>query len=581
MLNFGKIKKGESTMFNNRVIALLFNLFKSMSVIATFAYILSRINSIKDIFTKDFSKYEKIFLTIFLAILSIMGTYLGIVIMDAYANIRGIGALLAGMIGGPAVGITTGLIAGLHRFSLGGFTALACAIGTTSTGLIGSFFHRKYLDDKINFKNAFLTGCLALSIEMIIVVAFSRPLSQAIELVKIIALPMILSNSMGIAIFISILNKVKEERQKIRAFQAEKVLSIADRSLPLLQNGLNKEAAAFIIEMIKKESQVDAVSITNNKKILAFSGLGADHHLPGENIKTEASKKAMQEKKTIIVDHKEKINCNNPDCRLRYAVITPLKINNSIFGLLKLYRAESRITVLDIKLAEGIANLLATQLKLAQLSKQAELKSEAELKALQAQVNPHFLFNSLNAIAACCRKDSAQARELLIKLAGIFRRTLKRNIYQITLAEEIQFCQDYLSIEKARMDQRLQIKWEVPGQLKQSIIPPFIIQPLIENSIKHGLYPLPEGGEIKIKISQQAEKIQLIVADNGVGITPEKLANIFNSSDNSIGLKNIKARLDSIYGTLADFKIKSWPDQGTKNIITIPAEFIFERRKAN
>jgi two-component system LytT family sensor kinase/two-component system sensor histidine kinase LytS len=129
------------------------------------------------------------------------------------------------------------------------------------------------------------------------------------------------------------------------------------------------------------------------------------------------------------------------------------------------------------------------------------------------------------------------------------------------------------------MDQRLQIKWEVPGQLKQSIIPPFIIQPLIENSIKHGLYPLPEGGEIKI--SQQAEKIQLIVADNGVGITPEKLANIFNSSDNSIGLNNIKARLDSIYGTLADFKIKSWPDQGTKNIITIPAEFIFERRKAN
>jgi len=120
-------------MFNNRIFELLFTLFKSMSVIATFAYILSRFSSVKHIFDDNFNKYGKIFLSIFFAVLSITGTFLGIIIMNAYANIRAIGAVMAGIIGGPLVGVSAGLIAGLHRYYLGGFTALACAIGTISS----------------------------------------------------------------------------------------------------------------------------------------------------------------------------------------------------------------------------------------------------------------------------------------------------------------------------------------------------------------------------------------------------------------------------------------------------------------
>ncbi|RAK11825.1 two-component system LytT family sensor kinase/two-component system sensor histidine kinase LytS [Halanaerobium saccharolyticum] len=568
-------------MYNSRIFELLFTLFKSMSVIVTFAYILSRLSSVKHIFADNFNRYEKIFLTIFFAILSILGTFLGIFIMDAYANIRAIGALMGGILGGPLVGLTAGLIAGLHRFSLGGFTALACAIGTTSSGLIGGLFYKKYRNNEMDFKNGFLIGVFALTVEMIIVVLFSRPLAQAVELVKIIAIPMILSNSLGIAIFISILNKVKEDNQKIRALQAEKVLSIADRSLPLLQDGLDQEAAAEIIKMIKKESQVDSVSITNKETVLAFTGTGEDHHLAGEEIKTEASRRAIEEKKSILIDNKKEINCNHQGCQLTDAVITPLKIENSVYGLLKLYRCNQKITVLDIKLAEGISNLLATQIKLAKLSKQAELKSEAELKALQAQVNPHFLFNSLNAIAASCRTQPGQARELLIKLAGIFRRTLKRNVYQITLGEEIEFCQDYLSIEKARLDKRLQVKWKIPTELKDTIIPPFIIQPLVENSIKHGIYPQEKGGQIIVSAQKTGDQLQISIEDNGPGITEAKIAEIENGNNDRIGINNIKERLHSVYGSNADFKIKSAAGKGTQNIISIPSEFLFERRKAN
>ncbi|SDI30292.1 two-component system, LytT family, sensor histidine kinase LytS [Halanaerobium congolense] len=568
-------------MFNNKILELLFTLFKSMSVIATFAYILSRLSSVKHIFDDNFNKYEKIFLTIFFAVLSITGTFLGIIIMNAYANIRAIGALMGGLLGGPLVGITAGLIAGLHRFSLGGFTALACAIGTTSSGLIGGLFYKKYKNNEIDFKNGFLIGVVALTIEMIIVVLFSRPISQAVELVKIIGIPMILSNSIGIAIFISILNKVKEDNEKIRAFQAEKVLSIADRSLPLLQNDLNPEAAAEIIKMIKKESQVDAVSLTDKEKVIAFTGTGADHHLAGEKIKTEASRKAIAEKKTILIDSKKNINCKHDSCQLTDAVITPLKIEDSIYGLLKLYRCQQKITVLDIKLAEGIASFLATQIKLAKLSKQAELKSEAELKALQAQINPHFLFNSLNAVAAVCRTKPQQARELLIKLAGIFRRTLKRDVYQITLAEEIDFCKDYLSIEKARLDKRLEVKWEIPFELKDTIIPPFIIQPLIENSIKHGIYPQEKGGKIIINAQKIADKLQVIIEDNGCGISQDKIFEIEKGNNDRIGISNIQERLHSVYGNNAELIIEAKNNKGTRNIINIPSEFLFERRKAN
>lgn len=568
-------------MYNSRILELLFTLFKSMSVIVTFAYVLSRLNSVKHIFANNFNRYEKIFLTIFFAVLSILGTFLGIIIMDAYANIRAIGALMGGLLGGPLVGMTAGLIAGLHRFSLGGFTALACAVGTTTSGLIGGLFYKKYRNNEINFKNGFLIGVIALVIEMIIVIIFSRPLTQAIELVKIISIPMIISNSMGIAIFISILNKVKEDNQKIRALQAEKVLSIADRSLPLLQDGIDQKAAAKIIKMIKEESQVDAVSITDKEKVLAFTGTGSDHHLAGEKIITEASRRAIEEKKTILIDNKREINCNHQHCQLTDAVITPLKIENNVYGLLKLYRSSQKITVLDIKLAEGISDLLATQIKLAKLSKQAELKSEAELKVLQAQINPHFLFNSLNAIAASCRTQPKQARELLIKLAGIFRRTLKRNVYQVNLAEEIDFCQDYLSIEKARLDKRLKVKWNIPAELKDTIIPPFIIQPLIENSIKHGIYTQEKGGEIIISARELDDRLQIIIEDDGPGITADKITEIKKGNCDRIGINNIKERLHSIYGNNAEFEIKSKAGSGTQNIVTIPSEFLFERRKAN
>ena len=557
-------------MIDNPVFNLFFTLLKNMSVIVTFAYFLSRIKYVKKNLSFPFSIKEKTFMVVFFGTLSLTGTYLGIYILDAYANIRGIGAMLGGLLGGPIVGVFAGLIGGFHRYTLGGFTAFACAVGTTITGLIGGLFHKKYIKGKIDYKNGFLIGILALTLEMIIVIAFSRPFSQALKLVRVIGIPMIMSNAIGIAIFINIINTVKEENEKIRALQAEKVLDITDKTLPLLQNGLNRKNADKIAEMIKNASDVDAVSLTDHEQILAFRGKGSGHHQPGYSVQTDASKKAYEKGKVITADNKKEIGCNRSDCPLTDVVITPLELDDKVFGLLKLYRSEEKINVLDIKLAKGIASFLATQIKLGKLAEQAELKSEAELKALQAQINPHFLFNALNTINATSRIDPEQSRKLLMKLASIFRKTLKRDVRETTLAKEIEFCKDYLGIEKVRLGDRLEVDWDLPQKCHDYVIPPFIIQPLVENSVRHGIQPLEGKGRVKIKVQKIKKELQIKVSDNGVGIAKARLEELFTSKSDRIGLKNIKDRIENLYQDQAELNIESEKNEGTEVNITLP-----------
>lgn len=563
-------------MTENEIIQLLFTLLKNMSVIVTFAYFLSRIHYFKKYIKFPFDAREKAFLVVFFGILSLIGTYLGIYILDAYANIRGIGAMLGGLLGGPIVGVLAGLIGGLHRLSLGGFTALACAIGTTTTGLIGGLFHKKYVKGDIDYNYGFYLGLLALTLEMAIVILFSRPVSQAVELVRVIGIPMVLSNAIGIAIFINIVNKIKEDNEKIRALQAEKVLNIADKSLPILQSGLNRSNADKIMKMIKDASNVDAVSLTDHDEILAFRGLGSDHHKPGYFVQTEASQKAYEKGVIVTASSKREIGCKRDDCPLTDVVITPLKLEDKVFGLLKLYRSEERINVLDIKLAKGIASLLATQIRLVRLTEKAELKREAELKALQAQVNPHFLFNALNTITASCRVNPEKSRKLLLKLAAIFRKTLKRDVKESTLAEEIEFSKDYLGIEKARFGDRLNVNWNYPKKIKDILIPPFVIQPLVENAVKHGIHPLEKEGKINIDIYKKDKNLYIKVKDNGVGMSEKKLNNLFTNEEDRIGLKNIRDRINTLYDKKAELSIDSKLNKGTEVKIKLPLISISE-----
>ncbi|MCK8816912.1 sensor histidine kinase [Natroniella sulfidigena] len=558
------------------IFELLFILIKGMSVVAVFAYLLGMQT---DIFNQLVSRKAKVktklILGVFFGLLSLIGTYLGVHILDAYANIRAIGAIVGGLIGGPTVGIIAGLIGGLHRYLLGGFTAFACGLATFLYGIIGGsiYYHRPL--SKITLKESFLLGILVIIFEMFLVLLFSRPYALAYQLVKIISIPMALSNALGIALFISILHNASKKEKELKAIQAYKALKIANKTLNYLRDGLNYNSAQETAKIILAETEVAAVSIADKEIVLAHCGLSEDHHHSGQEILTTATKEAIANGKLAIVTEQDEIGCPIEGCSLQSAVIAPLKRKEEVIGALKLYKTDTEeISNLDIELARGVAELLSNQLHISSLEKEAQLATEAELKALQAQIHPHFLFNTLNTISSFCRTDPEQARDLLLKLANFFRKTLKQNSKLVTLKQELEDTLDYIAIEKARFGDRLKLITDIPEVLHCYELPSFTLQPVVENALKHGISSQAGTGKIKIEALKDKEELIIKVSDNGVGISAAKLEQLLQTNqqniDSGIGLNNVNQRLKKIYGSVYGLAIESEVDEGTSVTIKLP-----------
>jgi two-component system sensor histidine kinase LytS len=183
-----------------------------------------------------------------------------------------------------------------------------------------------------------------------------------------------------------------------------------------LRQGLNPNSARELIKIIYNTTKVSAISITAQEKILAHIGVGSDHHIPGNSILTTATQKVLNTGELAIVKTKIEIDCDFPSCPLNAAIICPLTKADRIIGVLKFYFLNPKqIKPVDIELAEGLGNLLSHQLEVADAENQAKLISMAEIKALQAQINPHFLFNSLNTVSALIRTAPNAARDLLVQ----------------------------------------------------------------------------------------------------------------------------------------------------------------------
>ena len=194
---------------------------------------------------------------------------------------------------------------------------------------------------------------------------------------------------------------------------------------------------------------------------------------------------------------------------------------------------------------------------------------EAELRALRAQINPHFLFNSLNSVAALIVADPRAAEEMIIRLAKIFRHVLTYHDRPFSsVNEEISFLETYLEIEKVRFGERLQVHFDVQEAVAQLSVPTLILQPLVENSIKHGLGPKVGENQLTIRARKQTDYLELTVEDNGVGASaPRKLS---ERKSTGLGLRNVEERLQTVYHGNARFFFESKPRSGTRAQILIP-----------
>jgi two-component system LytT family sensor kinase len=201
------------------------------------------------------------------------------------------------------------------------------------------------------------------------------------------------------------------------------------------------------------------------------------------------------------------------------------------------------------------------------LEEQERLLVEARLAALTSQINPHFLFNTLNSVSSLIRTDPNQARVMVVRLSKVLRRLLRKHENFSTLRDELSFIDDYLSIEVVRFGDKLRFEKDVADDTLDMLVPSMLLQPLVENSIKHGLSGKVEGGAIRIHAHRGESKLYLLVEDDGIGIPESTLATLL---DRGIGVTNVNERLKVLFGSEYRMWIESQPGQGTRIQIEVP-----------
>lgn len=202
------------------------------------------------------------------------------------------------------------------------------------------------------------------------------------------------------------------------------------------------------------------------------------------------------------------------------------------------------------------------------LQEQEHALMQARVDALISRINPHFLFNTLNAASSLIRFDPDTARTVLLKLSNILRRLLKTQVHFVPLRQELDFVDDYLDIEVVRFGrEKLQVRKEIDPTALESMLPSMVLQPLVENAIRHGIGPKVEGGMITLRAWRQNGRLAVEVADDGVGIPEERRDEVL---DSGIGISNVRERLTVLFGQDCSFKIESQPGTGTVIRFEIP-----------
>ena len=563
---------------------LLLTMLERLGIIVTVAYIMTRLPFFRKMIERnEISRKQQYYAIIFFGIFGIIGTYSGVTFdtssfqfdrwaleigqEEAIANSRVIGIIIAGLLGGYKVGIGAGIIAGIHRFSLGGFTGLSCGLSAILAGIVSGFFYRNRT--RLNPSTALIVGALAEALQMLTILLVSKPFDQARLLVTEIGIPMIVANGIGSAMFLLIIKSVINEEEKVGALQAQKALRLAQQTLTYLRNGLTNKTAEIVCKIILKEVNASAISMTNQEIILAHIGLAEDHHKTNHTIHMCTTSDVLQKGELLIAKHHD-IACGLPGCPLKAAVISPLKVRDETIGTLMFYfQSERDITHLVIELIDGLSSLLSHQLEIAESEQAKKLAKEAEIKSLQAQVSPHFLFNSLNIIVSLVRTNPDLARKLLLSLSQFFRKNLTGStMIWTTLEDELDHIKSYLAIEEARFIDKLSLHYDIDRKSLNRRIPTLTLQPIVENAIKHGIKDKNTNCLIKVSIKQVHDYSLVTVEDNGKGIEPYRLNSILDSIVESeqgtgFGLYNVNRRLILMLGDESRIRIHSKPNEGT------------------
>ena len=530
------------------------------AMIAFFFIKIDRANII--IKSKAKTKKDIVALSFFFSLLSISGTYIGLNFNGAILNTRNVGVIAGGILGGPYVSIITGLVAGIHRafVNLGRETAIPCAISTIIGGFLTAYVHR-FIKNKDRIFFGFFLACTIENLSMGLILILLKDKILAQNIVTSFYIPMVLMNSIGASVLILIVEDIIQKSEIVAGNQAKLALEIANKTLPYFRE---TENLSEVCKIIAENLGAKATVITDKKDIIA--GFSFDKaEITKTAIKSNNTRKVLKTGEVmLVIKEDDEIIEDFLDIspHIKSCIILPLKEKNDVNGTLKIFfDTAEKITEKNRYLMIGLSHLISTQMEISKVENLISLLKYSELKALQSQINPHFLFNVLNTMTSLIRTNPEKAREVTIDLSNYLRYNLDNNVKSVELIKELNQIDTYIKIEKARFGDKLNIIYDVDESLYNFQIPSLIIQPLVENSIKHGILKKRENGCVKVIVKKIDKDIEVVIEDDGVGIEQTVIDNLDKQIQENIGLKNVHQRLKLLYGEGLNIKKL---EQGTR-----------------
>lgn len=359
--------------------------------------------------------------------------------------------------------------------------------------------------------------------------------------------------------------RARRARHALEAVGLQSALHAATATLPHLRRGLNSRSAEKAVPHLRALTGAAAIALADTRAVLAIEGEGREQVRPGDLLSRLLAR---------TPDHRVHIEprliSSDPSCPLRSAVLAPLVVQGKRTGtLITFYRTVGRPSQSELRVVQEAASLVSAQVELSVVADQERRLAQAELRALRAQISPHFIYNALAAVAGEIHSRPEDARELLIDFAQFTRYLFRDGRSYVTLGEEIEHLERYLRLEQARFPD-LDVTVDVPAEARGAVVPAMSIQPLVENAVRHGVERRAGSGQVEIVGRLVGGDVELCVRDDGAGIEPERVPAVLAGAGGGIGVSNVDARLRASFGERYALRIESRVGVGTTAIMTVP-----------
>jgi len=526
------------------MIQLFVDMMERVGFLIALAFVFSRSRWMRSYMSYQADRTHQWRFLLFFSAYAILATYSGVTVSNftyqpapwigevsptaAIANARTVGVVIAGLLGGVPSGFIVGTLAGLHRYTLGGFVAVACAIAPILQGILAGLcrdaFKKRFRKESA-VQLAFLVGFMAEALQMLLILLLAKPWEDAVSLVTLIGIPQTLANSVGVALYFVLYNTMEREEARIGAEHAHKALQIADMTMPLWRLEFDK-AVAEIAKVLIGEMRAVGAFFSKDGVSWVAEGRRTKHW---NDLFIRVPNRPQVGQFRLYYDREQD---NNPSRR---------------------------------RMLSSLADLLSQQYAFVESERQTQLLADAEIRSLQSQMNPHFLFNVLNTVKSFIRTKPEEARQMVMHLSKFLRKNMSHgNQRLVTIRDEYEMVMSYLSLIKSRQGDQMEFYADMDDKLMEHTIPPFTIQPLVENAVVHGIKNKTGTGIIRLTVKEEDDKgrlrTRITVEDNGVGMA--------NGGDEQgehagVALRNIEQRLSFYYGSERPLEIDSKPGEGT------------------